>query len=222
MSDFTLNATKRSDIGKGASRRLRREANMIPAVVYGGKEDATSITLSHNQVIRFLEEESFYSSIINLDIEGEVEEVLLKDLQRHPFKPKVLHMDLKRIVRGQEMHANVPLHFNNEEDAPGVKEGGVVSHQITSVEVICMPRHLPEYISVDMGAVEMGGVVHLSEISLPEGVRLAAFEQDDAQDLTVANIVPPTVSASSDDEEAEEAAAEEPAADAEEEAGDEE
>ncbi len=214
MSDFILNATKRSDIGKGASRRLRREANMIPAVVYGGTEDAASITLSHNQVTRFLEEESFYSSIITLDIEGETEEVLLKDLQRHPFKPKVLHVDLKRVVRGQEMHANAPLHFMNEENAPGVKEGGVVSHQVTSVEIICMPRHLPEYVEVDMGAVEMGGVVHLSDLTLPEGVRLAAFEQGEDNDLSVANIVPPTVSTSSSDdaEEATEAAAEEPAA----------
>lgn len=216
MSDFILNATKRSDIGKGASRRLRREANMIPAVVYGGKEDAQSITLSHNQVIRFLEEESFYSSIITLDVEGETEEVLLKDLQRHPFKPKVLHMDLKRVVRGQEMHANAPLHFINEDSAPGVKEGGVVSHQVTSVEIICMPRHLPEYIEVDMGAVEMGGVVHLSDITMPEGVRLAAFEQNDDNDLSVANIIPPTVSSSSDEEATEEVAAEEPAAEAEE------
>ncbi|MRX27494.1 50S ribosomal protein L25/general stress protein Ctc [Kangiella sp. HZ709] len=209
MSDFVLNATKRSDIGKGASRRLRREANMIPAVVYGGKEEAQSLTLNHNQVVRLLEEEAFYSSIITLDVEGATEEVLLKDLQRHPFKPKVLHMDLKRVVRGQEMNANAPLHFINEEDAPGVKEGGVVSHQVTSVEIICMPRNLPEYIEVDMGSIEMGGVVHLSDLTMPEGVRLAAFEQNQDNDASVANIVPPTVSASSDDEATEEAAEDE-------------
>ncbi len=209
MSDFILNATKRSDIGKGASRRLRREANMIPAVVYGGKEEAQSLTLNHNQVVRLLEEEAFYSSIITLDVEGTTEEVLLKDIQRHPFKPKVLHMDLKRVVRGQEMHANAPLHFINEENAPGVKEGGVVSHQVTSVEIICMPRNLPEYIEVDMGSVEMGGVVHLSDLTMPEGVRLAAFEQNQDNDASVANIVPPTVSASSDDEATEETAADE-------------
>ena len=191
MSDFTLKAKLRSDLGKGASRRLRREADHIPAIVYGGKEEPKSISLNHNHVINMLEEESAYSSIINLDIDGNIEEVVIKDIQRHPYKPKVLHMDLKRIVRGETMHATVPLHFMNEKTSPGVKAGGVVSHQITSVEVACRPRNLPEYIEVDLGALEIGETIHLSDLKLPEGVELVALQSED-HDLSVANIVRPS------------------------------
>ncbi|NVK20941.1 MAG: 50S ribosomal protein L25/general stress protein Ctc [Kangiellaceae bacterium] len=210
MSEFTLNAEVRSDIGKGASRRLRRLDDKIPAVVYGGKEEAVSVTLLHNQVIRMLEDEAAYSSIINLDIDGKVEEVILKDIQRHSYKPKVLHMDLKRVVRGQVMHASVPLHFINEDKAPGVKEGGIVSHQVTSVEISCLPRHLPEFIEVDLANLGMGEVVHLSDLVLPEGVTLDALAQGEDHDLSVANVVRPAGPASSeDDSAAEETASEE-------------
>ena len=195
MSDFTLNAELRSDIGKGASRRLRRLADKIPAVVYGGNEDAKSITLHHDEINNMLDDEAAYSSIINLVINGETEEVLIKDLQRHPFKLKLMHVDFKRIVRGENMEANVPLHFINEDAAPGKKEGGVMSHQLTTVEISCRPRNLPEYIEVDLGEMNIGDSVHLSEITLPEGVELVAFMHGDVEenDLTVANMVPPVV-----------------------------
>ena len=209
MSEFTFNAELRSDMGKGASRRLRREADMIPAIVYGGKEEPKSISLNHNQIINMLDEEAVYSSIIKLDIAGEVEEVVIKDIQRHPFKPKVLHMDLKRIVRGEIMNATVPLHFLNEKSAPGVKAGGVMSHQITSVEVACRPRNLPEYIEVDLGGLDLGETIHLSDLVLPEGVELTAL-QGEEHDLSVANVVRP--SGPSEDEEAEAEAADEAAA----------
>lgn len=209
MSEFTFNAELRSDMGKGASRRLRREADMIPAIVYGGKEEPKSISLNHNQIINMLDEEAVYSSIINLDIDGTVEEVVIKDIQRHPFKPKVLHMDLKRIVRGEIMNATVPLHFLNEKSAPGVKAGGVMSHQITSVEVACRPRNLPEYIEVDLGGLDLGETIHLSDLVLPEGVELTAL-QGEEHDLSVANVVRP--SGPSEDEEAEAEAADEAAA----------
>ena len=189
MSEFNLNAEARSDIGKGASRRLRREADMIPGVVYGGKTEAQSITLAHNAIVHMLEDEASYSSIINLIIDGNTEEVILKDLQRHPFKPKIIHVDFKRVVRGEIMHATVPLHFINESKAPGVKEGGVVSHHVNSVEVSCLPRHLPEFIEVDLSGLETGGVVHLSDIALPEGVTLDALAQGEDHDLAVANII---------------------------------
>lgn len=195
MSDFTLKAELRSDIGKGASRRLRRLADKIPAIVYGGKEDAKSITLDHDEINNMLDDEAAYSSIINLNIDGETEEVLIKDLQRHPFKLKLMHVDFKRIVRGENMEANVPLHFINEEAAPGKKEGGVMSHQLTTVEISCRPRNLPEYIEVDLGEMNIGDSIHLSEITLPEGVELVAFMHGDVEenDLTVANMVPPAV-----------------------------
>ncbi|GAA4362891.1 50S ribosomal protein L25/general stress protein Ctc [Kangiella marina] len=195
MSEFNLKAESRSDIGKGASRRLRRLADKIPAIVYGGKEDAKSITLDHDEINNMLDDEAAYSSIINLDIDGETEEVLIKDLQRHPFKLKLLHVDFKRIVRGENMEANVPLHFINEEKAPGKKDGGVMSHQLTTVEISCRPRNLPEYIEVDLGEMNIGDSIHLSEITLPEGVELVAFMHGDVEenDLTVANMVPPAV-----------------------------
>jgi large subunit ribosomal protein L25 len=201
MSDFTLNAELRSDIGKGASRRLRRLADKIPAIVYGGKEDAKSITLDHDEINNMLDDEAAYSSIINLNIDGETEEVLIKDLQRHPFKLKLLHVDFKRIVRGENMEANVPLHFINEDKAPGKKEGGVMSHQLTTVEISCRPRNLPEYIEVDLGEMNIGDSIHLSEITLPEGVELVAFMHGDVEenDLTVANMVPPAVEEVEDD-----------------------
>jgi len=201
MSDFTLKAESRSDIGKGASRRLRRLADKIPAIVYGGKEDAKSITLEHDEINNMLDDEAAYSSIINLVIDGETEEVLIKDLQRHPFKLKLLHVDFKRIVRGENMEANVPLHFINEDKAPGKKEGGVMSHQLTTVEISCRPRNLPEYIEVDLGEMNIGDSIHLSEVTLPEGVELVAFMHGDVEenDLTVANMVPPAVEEVEDD-----------------------
>lgn len=195
MSNFSLKAELRSDIGKGASRRLRRLADRIPAIVYGGSEDAKSITLHHDDINNMIDDEAAYSSIISLDIDGTTEEVLIKDLQRHPFKPKLLHVDFKRIVRGENMEANVPLHFINEATSPGKKEGGVVSHQLTIVEVSCRPSKLPEYIEVDLGGFNIGDTIHLSEIKLPEGVELVAFMHGDVEehDLTVANMVPPLV-----------------------------
>ncbi|GAA4350531.1 50S ribosomal protein L25/general stress protein Ctc [Kangiella taiwanensis] len=201
MSDFTLKAESRSDIGKGASRRLRRLADKIPAIVYGGKEDAKSITLEHDEINNMLDDEAAYSSIINLVIDGETEEVLIKDLQRHPYKLKLLHVDFKRIVRGENMEANVPLHFINEDKAPGKKDGGVMSHQLTTVEISCRPRNLPEYIEVDLGEMNIGDSIHLSEITLPEGVELVAFMHGDVEenDLTVANMVPPAVEEVEDD-----------------------
>lgn len=211
MSDFTFNAELRSDMGKGASRRLRREADLIPAIVYGGKEEPKSITLNHNQIINMLDEEAVYSSIIKLDIAGTVEEVVIKDIQRHAYKPKVLHMDLKRIVRGEIMNATVPLHFLNEKSAPGVKAGGIVSHQVTSVEVACRPRNLPEYIEVDLGALEIGETIHMSDLKLPEGVELTEL-QGEEHDLSIANIVRPSGPSEDEEAEAEAEAADEAAA----------
>jgi len=202
MSNFSLKAELRSDIGKGASRRLRRLADRIPAIVYGGNEDAKSITLHHDDINNMIDDEAAYSSIISLDIDGSTEEVLIKDLQRHPFKPKLLHVDFKRIVRGENMEANVPLHFINEDQAPGKKEGGVMSHQLTIVEVSCRPSKLPEYIEVDLAGLNIGDTIHLSEITLPEGVELVAFMHGDVEenDLTVANMVPPLVEEADEDD----------------------
>ncbi|MBV35598.1 MAG: 50S ribosomal protein L25/general stress protein Ctc [Rickettsiales bacterium] len=206
MSDFTLKAELRSDIGKGASRRLRRLADKIPAIVYGGKEEAKSITLDHDEINNMLDDEAAYSSIINLDIEGETEEVLITDLQRHPFKLKLMHVDFKRIVRGEDMLANIPLHLINEDKAPGKKSGGVVTQPLTVVEISCRPSKLPEYIEVDLSNLEIGESIHLSEVELPEGVQIAAFMHGEIEehDQAVVNMLPPAVEESDDDVEVDE------------------
>ncbi|CAG0911747.1 unnamed protein product [Cyprideis torosa] len=186
--EYSLQAAARSEQGKGASRRLRRE-NKVPAVIYGAGQDAQSITLKHNELIRNLEEEAFYSQIITIDFGDKKELAILRDLQRHPAKPVVLHADLQRIKEDEELHVNVPLHFINEAVAPAVKtHGGKVSHVMNEVEVACLPKDLPQYIEVDMMDVEKGGIVHLSDLKLPEGVSLPQLALGEDHDQALAAI----------------------------------
>ncbi|MEN9433225.1 MAG: hypothetical protein RLZZ422_814 [Pseudomonadota bacterium] len=180
---YSLKATKRADQGKGASRRLRH-AGSVPAIVYGAGAEPVSITLSHNELIRNLQEEAFYSQLITLDVDGSTEVVVLRDLQRHPAKNLVMHADLQRIQADQAIRVSVPLHFNNVEIAPGVKiQGGAINQLMTNVEVSCLPKDIPSYIEVDMQAVEKGQILHLSDLKLPEGVSLPqlALGQDHDQ-----------------------------------------
>jgi large subunit ribosomal protein L25 len=186
--EYSLQAEARSEQGKGASRRLRRE-NKVPAVIYGAGKDAQSITLKHNELIRNLEEEAFYSQIITIDFGAKKELAILRDLQRHPAKPVILHADLQRIKEDEELHVNVPLHFINESAAPAVKiHGGKVSHVMNEVEVACLPKNLPQYIEVDMMDVEKGGIVHLSDLKLPEGVSLPQLALGEDHDQALAAI----------------------------------
>jgi large subunit ribosomal protein L25 len=180
---YSLKATKRADQGKGASRRLRH-AGSVPAIVYGAGAEPVSITLSHNELIRNLQEEAFYSQLITLDVDGSTEVVVLRDLQRHPAKNLVMHADLQRIQADQAIRVSVPLHFTNVEIAPGVKiQGGAINQLMTNVEVSCLPKDIPSYIEVDMQAVEKGQILHLSDLKLPEGVSLPqlALGQDHDQ-----------------------------------------
>jgi large subunit ribosomal protein L25 len=180
---YSLKATKRADQGKGASRRLRH-AGGVPAIVYGAGAEPVSITLSHNELIRNLQEEAFYSQLITLDVDGSTEVVVLRDLQRHPAKNLVMHADLQRIQADQAIRVSVPLHFTNVEIAPGVKiQGGAINQLMTNVEVSCLPKDIPSYIEVDMQAVEKGQILHLSDLKLPEGVSLPqlALGQDHDQ-----------------------------------------
>ena len=187
MSEFTLNAQARNDLGKGASRRLRRNANLIPAVVYGAGKEPASISLETREVAKLLLNDAAYSSILSLNIDGKKENVLIKALQRHPAKSFVLHADFIRVVAGQKLTALVPLHFINQEGSVGVKQqGGEVSHTINDVEVSCLPKDLPEFIEVDMAKVELGQIVHLSDLKLPKGIELVALAH--GSDLPVANI----------------------------------
>ncbi|MCU1716349.1 50S ribosomal protein L25/general stress protein Ctc [Pseudomonas sp. 5P_3.1_Bac2] len=187
MTEFTLNAEIRSDLGKGASRRLRRNVALVPAVVYGGEAAPQSISLVAKDFAKLLENEASFSHVLSLNVAGKAENVLIKALQRHPSKGFVLHADFVRVVAGQKLTAHVPLHFINEETAVGVKQqGGEISHVVAEVEVSCLPKDLPEFIEVDMAAVEVGHIVHLSNLKLPKGVELVALAH--GNDLAVANI----------------------------------
>ncbi|GAA5186091.1 50S ribosomal protein L25/general stress protein Ctc [Ferrimonas gelatinilytica] len=202
MSDFEFDAEIRTDLGTGASRRLRREGQ-VPAVLYGGDKEPLSLTLSHNAVNRAQENEAFYSHVLTLNINGKKQEVIVKAIQRHPYKPKLLHLDFQRIVRGEAMNATVPLHFINEEESPGVRAGGTVMHLLNEVEVHCLPKDLPEFIEVDIVALDNGQSLHLTDITLPKGVELVALSKgEDSQDLSVVTMRPPR--GASEEDEAEE------------------
>ncbi|OEC50749.1 50S ribosomal protein L25/general stress protein Ctc [Pseudomonas sp. AP42] len=199
MNEFTLNAQARTDLGKGASRRLRHAAN-IPAVVYGGNKPAESVTILAKEIAKLFENEAAYSHVIELNIDGAKQNVIVKAMQRHPSKQFIMHADFVRVVAGQKLTAIVPVHFVGEE-AP-VKKGGEISHVLNEIEVTCLPKDLPEFIEVDLSALEIGAIVHLSDLKAPKGVEFVALAHGD--DKAVANVHAPRVAP----EEAEEGAAE--------------
>ena len=183
-----LNATLREDKGKGASRRLRH-ANTLPAIVYGTGKDPVSITLQQKDVQHKLPNEDFYSQVLSLVIEGKAEDVLLRDIQHHPYKMEVMHMDFIRVDQNQLVHVHTPLHFIGEEVAPGVKnEGGVVSHILMEVEMECLPKDIPAHIEVDLSELHVGDIIHLSDLKLPEGVEVLALKHGEDNDSTVASM----------------------------------
>jgi large subunit ribosomal protein L25 len=185
---FELNAQVRHDSGKGASRRLRREGK-VPAIMYGSGQQPVSLVLDHDAVRHSLENEAFYSHILTVNVDGQAVQAVLKDLQRHSYRPIIMHMDLQRISETEELRMHVPLHFIGEASAPGVKlGGGIVSHLVTDVEVTCLPRHLPEYLEVDVSSLQLNETLHLSDIKLPEGVRIIALTHGTEHDLPVVSI----------------------------------
>jgi len=187
-NDFVLNAEVRTLQGKGASRRLRREGK-VPAVLYGGHKDPISLMVGHFELENRLKNEAFYSHILTLNISGKEESAVLKDLQRHPAKSVVTHLDLQRVVADEELRMHVPLHFKGEDVAPGVKQGGgVVQHHLVDVEVVCLPKHLPEFIEVDVSAMNLNDALHLSQLKLPEGVTLTALQHGDDQSVVSVHI----------------------------------
>jgi len=175
---FELKAESRSDAGKGASRRLRH-AGKVPAIVYGGGKDPLMIALDHNDLLKHLEHEAFYSHVLAVDLDGARESCVLKDVQRHPARPIIMHLDLQRVRADEKIRMHVPLHFENAATAPGVKQGGAVSHHLTEVDVSCLPQDLPEYIAVDMATMGMNDSLHLSQLKLPAGVELVALAHGD-------------------------------------------
>jgi len=184
---FELTAESRTDTGKGASRRLR-QTGKITAIIYGGGKDPQSLTLSHNEVLRNLEHEAFYSHILSVRIDGKETRAILRDLQRHPSRPLVLHMDLQRISETEKLKTQAPLHFIGEEEAPGVKAGGLVSHDLTEVLIECLPKDLPEFIEVDISALDIGDSIHLSGLKVPEGVTLLELARGEGHDQNVVSV----------------------------------
>lgn len=194
MSDqFILTATSRSDLGKGASRRLRREADAVPAIIYGADKPAVTLSFAHKEILKAAEHEAFFSSILNIVIDDKTEKAILKDLQRHPSKARILHMDFMRISATEKLTMQVPLHLVGEEKAPGVKEGGVITKHISELEVRCLPADLPEYIEIDVSELALDAALHISHIKLSQGVELATPIEDDAHDHSVISITTPKV-----------------------------
>jgi large subunit ribosomal protein L25 len=184
-TNHNLTASGRKDEGKGASRRLRRSGH-VPAIVYGAHQDPQSIQIEHNHLWLTSQNEWFYSAILDLDVDGKTQKVLLRDMQRHPFKQQILHLDFLRVSENEALRAKVPLHFVNQEKSPAGKTAGiVVTHELNEVEVSCLPKHLPEFIEIDLSTLDVGDIVHLSQIALPEGVSIPALAHGKEHDLAI-------------------------------------
>ncbi len=187
---FVLTAKPRAHQGKGASRRLRHQGE-VPAILYGAGKAPVAITLDHTEFSLGLKNEAFYSHVLTVNLDGNVEKAILRDLQRHPHKPVILHADFQRVMEDEEIRVNVPLHFVGEDVAIGVKQqGGHVSHLMTEVEVSCLPRDLPEYINVDVSGLELNESIRLSELALPDGVSLVELSHGAERDQPMVTISP--------------------------------
>ena len=188
--DFDLVAEIREDSGKGASRRLRREGK-VPAIIYGAGRPPRALVFDHNRVIQQLANEKFYSSVLSIKVGDKSQAAIVKDVQRHPSKPFVMHMDFQRIVEDQEIRMNVPIHLVGADVAVGVKQGGgTVSQMRNEVEVVCLPKHLPEYLDLDISELDLDGMMYLSDIPLPEGVTIPEIvhEEEGSQAQPVVSI----------------------------------
>ena len=201
-----INAVKRDVKGTGASRRLRRAGN-VPGVVYGGGKDAVTIELNHKELFLQFRHEAFHASILDLNLDGKKESVLLRDYQMHPVRNTIQHIDFQRVSTTEKIHVKVPFHFINADVAPGVKlGGGIVAHIATEADVSCLAKDLPEFIEVDLANLEMGHSVHLSQIKLPKGVEFVQLAH--GNDAAVAAIAKTRGSVSDDAAEATETPAE--------------
>lgn len=202
---FNLTAETRTDFGKSTSRRLRQLDAKVPAVVYGAKKAPAHILLPGNIIKKALEHENFYSQILSLEIDGKKQKVILKDLQRHPFKPTILHMDFMRVSATDKLTVNLPIHFVGEENAPGAKDGGVFTHSMNEMEIRCLPANLPEFIEVDVSKMQMDDIIHLTDIKVPKGVEILALAHgtDQAHDHAVVSLHEPRMQAETTEDELE-------------------
>src|ERR1700736_5612281 len=179
-TSFELVAEFRETQGKGASRRLRHDGK-VPAILYGGHAAARTLTLSHQKLLIMLDNERFYSTILNLKVGDQTQAAILKDVQRHPFKNAIVHVDFQRVEDNQKIRISIPLHFVGAAVSPGVKtQGGLVSHMRTELEVTCLPKDLPEFIEVDLSGLSLNESIHLSQLKIPDGVELIALAKEDS------------------------------------------
>ena len=194
IDHFAINAIDRAadEQGKGASRRLRKQ-NLVPAIIYGGGEAPIAISIKINELVKSLEYEAFFSQILTITVGEETHQAVIKDLQRHPAKGFPMHADFQRVVKGQKIHMNIPIHFSGREDAPGTVKGGVLSTLVSDIEISCLPSQLPEYLELDVSGMEIGDLFRLSDVKLPEGAVIVELEHDHAHDRTIVNMQPPTV-----------------------------
>ena len=191
-AQFELTAQVRNDMGKGSSRRLRRSAGLVPAIIYGGDKSPQPLSLNRKDLEKALENEAFYSQVLTVKTGKDKEKAILKDLQRHPAKDSVMHVDFMRIDDNVAIKMHVPIHFLNEDTCQGVKMGGgMIQHQNTDIEVQCLPADIPAFIEVDMQNVDVGSIIHLSEITLPAGVTSVALALGEAHDLAIASVIAP-------------------------------
>ena len=205
--ELKLSAEQRTDAGRGASRRLRRN-KQVPAIVYGAGKEPEQITVSLFELTKLMEREVFFSQIVTLDVNGKTQDTVLKDMQRHPYKDLVMHLDFQRIKADQKLTTQIPVHFLNEETCKGVKAGGVIHKDMIEVAINCLPRDLPEYLEVDLADLDIGDSVHLSQLSIPKGVELEAFAHggdEHDHDHSIVSIVQPRAAKADDEDEADEA-----------------
>ena len=188
MNLFELNAELRTDLGKGASRRLRRLADKVPAIIYGGGAEPQPLMLRHSEVLQHVEHEAFYSHILTLTIDGQKHKAILKDMQRHPFKPKVTHMDFQRVSDTDVISMSVPIHFVNESACPGVKAGGQIQHHLNTLDISCQAKDLPEFVEIDVTDLDVNGVIHLSDIKMPAGVSIVELSHGSDHDQAVVSV----------------------------------
>ena len=206
---FEINAESRKDVGKGASRRLRRSGEKVPGIIYGAEDPPQSLMLSANELGKAMQNEAFFSHVLDVNLDGKVQQAVLRDVQRNPANDRVLHVDFLRVSANKPIEVNVPLHFVNEDKCKGVRlGGGTIAHAMSEVEITCLPGNLPEYIEVFMAELDLGEIIHLSDLALPAGVSLVALMHGD--DRAVVSVQAPR--GGSEDEEAGAEASEVPAA----------
>ena len=202
-SVFEFLAESRSESGKSGAKAIRR-GGKVPAVIYGRNSDSVMLTLDHNDVVKHLQHEAVYSHVLDVTVDGKAEKAILKNVQRHPSKPQIMHMDFLRVSETEKIRVHVPVHCVGEDVSVGVKKGGVVTHNLVDIEVSCLPSALPEYLEADITNVDVGESVHLSDVIIPAGVEVIALMHGEVHDLPVASITAAKAPAEEEEIEAEE------------------